>query len=79
MFPQRAEKRRAPRALVAALAIVIVAFAVGIASVRSGLAAKAWRHVFTPTVGTVHIFGTGVPAVQPGPEPVQGPINSSRD
>jgi len=33
--------------------------------------------VFPPKVGTVHIFGTGVPAVQPGPEPVQGPINTS--
>jgi len=62
--------------LAAALAIVIVAATAGVVSVRSGVAAKAWRHVFPPKVGTVHIFGTGVPAVQPGPGPVQGPINT---
>src|SRR5439155_6695413 len=77
LFPHRAETRPAPRAFVAALAIVIVVSTTGIASVRSGLAAKAWRHVFPPKVGTVHVFGTGVPAVQPGPEPTQGPINTA--
>ena len=56
---------------------LLVATSVGIVSVKTGLARKAWRHLFPPKVGTVHVFGSGTPAVLPGPGPVQGPINTS--
>jgi outer membrane protein assembly factor BamB len=71
-------KRPSRRAVVVGLAVLVVAGVVAsAAAVQNGLAAKAWRRFHPVPVGTVHIFGTGLPAVQPGPGPVQGPINRS--
>jgi hypothetical protein len=38
---------------------------------------KAWRRLFPPKVGAVHVFGSGRPASLPGPGPLEGPINTS--
>ena len=74
---RRKLRRPRRRYLIGSVLIVLLAVSsVGVYSARSGLAAKAWRRFFPRKVGTVHVFGTGAPAVLPGPGPVQGPINT---
>jgi outer membrane protein assembly factor BamB len=67
---------RIGRWFVLAVAFVVLLSGVAVA-LRPGIVGKVRRRLFPPTVGAVHVFGSGVPAVQPGPGPVQGPINTS--
>ena len=64
------------RWFVAAAALMVVLSGIAVA-LRPGIVGKVRRRLFPPTIGAVHVFGSGVPAVQPGTGPVQGPINTS--
>jgi len=55
---------RSPRALLRALT-------------QPGFVGKVRRRLFPPKVGTVQVFGSGLPADRDAPGPVEGPINTS--